>query len=76
MTQLGSPHPRVLLFNGAPGPCPYTKHQPKASQGCVWFPYFFTGAASPVLSCPTCHRLPAARTVLVLSRWTHVPEEG
>lgn len=40
MTQLGSPHPRVLLFNGAPGPCPYTKHQPKASQGCVWFPFF------------------------------------
>lgn len=44
MAQLGSLHPRVLLFNGVPGSCPYTKHQPKASRGCVWFPIF-----SPVL---------------------------
>lgn len=38
MAQMGSPHPKVLLFNAAPVSRPYPKHQPEASRRCGSFP--------------------------------------
>lgn len=49
--ELGSPYPRVLLFNGAPVPtASISLRFPRAVSG---FP-FFTGAVSLVPSCPSC----------------------
>lgn len=78
MTQLGSTLPRVLLFNGAAGPWPYTKHQPKASWDCGCFPtFFFCQGCVPRLFHSTCPGLPTARTVLLLlGRQPCVPVKG